>query len=198
MNPSHLLLTRRKTKASHGTTAVITFFSGLILISLTLNGLLLSKRATDVGNASMEIRAVNVIDFQLGASPAVDVVDLSRELPTVDPSSNITTALCCRAMFGTIDFSRVALWVAYNRLLGFDHVFLWYHDAIADFPGFDELKSLPYVTLTPITGNIVEVKDKSQNSTNGSIIHTDFLEKATSTHWRYSVSIRTQKTTTGS
>jgi hypothetical protein len=64
----------------------------------------------------------------------------------------------------------VKLWVAYNRLLGFDHVFFWYHDAIADFPGFDELKSLPYVTLTPMKGEVVVIPEKSQKSTNGTSI----------------------------
>jgi hypothetical protein len=101
---------------------------------------------------------------------AVDVVELSRKLPGVDLYSNITTAFCCKAMYGNVDMTRVALWVAYHRLLGFDHVFLWYHDAIVDFPGFDVLESLPYVTLTPMKGKVVELLEKSQNSTNGTRI----------------------------
>ena len=66
--------------------------------------------------------------------------------------------------------TRVALWVAYHRLLGFEHVFLYYHDVIADFPGFDELESLPYLTMTPMKGKVVEFPQKSMNSTNGTRI----------------------------
>ena len=169
MGLSPFLLTRRKAKESLGTTAVITIFIGLILLSLTLNGLLLKRATDDVGTASIEMRAINVLDFQLGP-PAVDVVELSRRLPEVDPDSNITTALCCKAMYGNVDMTRVALWVAYHRLLGFDHVFLYYHDVLADFPGFDELESLPYLTMTPMKGKVVELPEKSQNSTNGTRI----------------------------
>jgi hypothetical protein len=102
--------------------------------------------------------------------PVVDVVELSRGLPAVDPSSNITTALCCKAMFGSVDLTRVALWVAYYRLLGFDHVFLFHQDIVAKYPGFDKLKRLPYLTLTPIKGKMVEFREKSQKSTNSTSI----------------------------
>jgi hypothetical protein len=169
MSLSHFLLTRAKAKASLRITAVIT----ILFISLTVN-VLLHKRATaDVEPANMKIqlrRAVNILDFQPGPSAAVDVVELSRRLPEIDPYSNITTALCCKAMYGNVDMTRVALWVAYHRLLGFEHVFLYYHDVIADFPGFDELESLPYLTMTPMKGKVVELLEKSLNSTNGTRI----------------------------
>jgi hypothetical protein len=158
---SHFLLTRAKAKASLRITAVIT----ILFISLTVN-VLLHKRATaDVGPANMKIQLL--LDFLPGPSAAVDVVELSRRLPEIDPYSNITTALCCKAMYGNVDMTRVALWVAYHRLLGFEHVFLFYHDVIADFPGFKELESLPYLTMTPMKGKVVELLEKSQNSTNG-------------------------------
>jgi hypothetical protein len=156
-----------------GTTAVTAIVMHLIISGLVLSSLSLNRSATVLlgTTPNIEIRA----DDGGEILPVVDVVDLSRELPAVDPSSNVTTALCCKAMYGNVDMTRVALWVAYNRLLGFDHVFLWYHDVIADFPGFDELESLPYVTLTPIKGKIVELPGKSPNSTNGtSIPYSDF------------------------
>jgi hypothetical protein len=70
-------------------------FSGLVLSSLSLN-----RSATVLlGTANIEIRA----DDGGELLPVVDVVDLSRELPAVDPSSNVTTALCCKAMYGNVD-----------------------------------------------------------------------------------------------
>ena len=39
-------------------------------------------------------------------------------------------------------------WVSYYRLLGFQHVFLWYEGHVNELPRFDELAALPYVTLT--------------------------------------------------
>jgi hypothetical protein len=174
---------KAKAKASLGTTAVITgIFVSLIFTSLALNGLDVQQRAIDFGTA----RAIDSLPSPLAGPsdvdvlveqrlkkqkpPVVDVVELSRGLPAVDPSSNITTALCCKAMFGSVDMHRVALWVAYHRLLGFDHVFLYYHDAIADYPGFDELESLPYLTMTPMRGKIVDFPEKSMHSTNGTRI----------------------------
>ena len=96
------LLTRRKAKTSLRTTAEITIlFISLIFISLTLNAILLKLATADVATANMKIqlrRAVNILDFLPGPSAAVDVVELSRRLPEIDPYSNITTALCCKAM----------------------------------------------------------------------------------------------------
>jgi hypothetical protein len=42
--------------------------------------------------------------------------------------------------------------MSYYRLLGCDHIFFWYCPDIAQRPYFDELKSLPYLTLTEYTG----------------------------------------------
>jgi hypothetical protein len=182
MSPYHLVI-RRKAKVSLGTTVVITsIFVSLIFTSLTLNGLNLKCAMIAFGTANIEIRALDFLGLPLGPSdvvdvvelkqklPVVDVVELSRGLPAVDPSSSMTTALCCKAMFGNVDMTRVALWVAYHRLLGFDHVFLYYHDVIADFLGFDELESLPYLTMTPMKGKVVEFPEKSINSTSGTRI----------------------------
>jgi hypothetical protein len=113
---------------------------------------------------------------QTTSSVAVpDVVELSRRLPIIDPNSNITTALCCKAMFGEIDLSRVALWVAYYRLLGFDHIFLFHQDIVTHYPGYDVLQSLPYVTLTPVEGTMIEFKEKSQH----------FNSSTTIPYWRF-------------
>jgi hypothetical protein len=191
-------VTCRKSKL--GTTTVITIVVGLILTGLNLNRLNLKRAsvgteirfvdvvarpqklpAVDVVELSRELPAVDAVELPREL-PVVDVVELSRGLPAVDPSSNITTALCCKAMFGNVDLSRVALWVAYYRLLGFDHVFLFHQDIVADYPGFDKLKSLPYLTLTPIKGKMVELRQMRQNSTNGTSIPYWRFEGAENQH----------------
>lgn len=40
------------------------------------------------------------------------------------------------------------MFIAYNRLLGFDHIYMFYRPEMTEVPRFEELKSLPYVTLT--------------------------------------------------
>jgi hypothetical protein len=185
----HVITRRKQPNASLGNTAAIAIFAGLILIGLNI------KRATDFETTSTEFRVVDFLEFQVTPSAVdvvelpqelpvvvVDVVELSRRLPAVDPSSNMTAALCCKAMYGNLDVSRVALWVAYNRLLGFDHVFLYYHDILADLPGFDELESLPYLTMTPMKGKLIPVLEKSQKSTNGTSIPYFRFEGASEQH----------------
>jgi hypothetical protein len=66
--------------------------------------------------------------------------------------SNITTAICHRTLFGNFNMRKIFNWVSYYRLLGFDHIFMWYRPEIAQLPYFDELEALPYVTLTEYTG----------------------------------------------
>jgi hypothetical protein len=117
----------------------------LILVTgHTLNCLNL-KRAT-AGNAITEIlRAEYLVEFQPGPSavhvvelplprelpelpafyvvesprklPVVDDVELSWGLPAVNPSSNITAALCCKAMYGNVVAAspRPCLWNQRSR-----------------------------------------------------------------------------------
>jgi hypothetical protein len=66
--------------------------------------------------------------------------------------SDITTAICHRTLHGNINMQKVFSFVSSYRLLGFDHIFFWYRPHIALSPRFDELKALPYVTLTEYTG----------------------------------------------
>jgi hypothetical protein len=66
--------------------------------------------------------------------------------------SDITTAICHRTLHGNLNMQKVFNFVSYYRLLGFDHIFFWYRPDIAQRPRFDELKALPYVTLTEYTG----------------------------------------------
>jgi hypothetical protein len=42
-----------------------------------------------------------------------------------DEPNNITAAVCFKTLFGNIDIGLVLQWVAYNRFLGFDHVFMF-------------------------------------------------------------------------
>jgi len=64
-----------------------------------------------------------------------------------DPCNNITAAICHKSLFGDIDLWMVLDWVAYHRLLGFDRIFMSYLPEVRELDGFDELESLPYVTL---------------------------------------------------
>jgi hypothetical protein len=74
-----------------------------------------------------------------------DVVKRSLIVP--DDPYNITAALCHKSLFGNIDLWMVLDWVAYHRLLGFDRIFMSYIPSIKFKDGFEELASLPYVTL---------------------------------------------------
>jgi hypothetical protein len=66
--------------------------------------------------------------------------------------SNITTAVCHPTLFGKVTIPKIFSWVSYYRLLGVDHIFFWYRPYIAQRPYFDELKALPYVTMTEYNG----------------------------------------------
>jgi Glycosyl transferase family 2 len=63
-------------------------------------------------------------------------------------TNNLKVAVCHPTMFGDIVLDTHFAWVSYYRLLGFDHIFLWYEGNISKLPRFDELAALPYVTLT--------------------------------------------------
>jgi hypothetical protein len=75
------------------------------------------------------------------------LLDLSRAV--VHPPSNTTAVVCLKTIFGAGRaglMNHVLRFVAYNRLLGFDEVMVWY---MANFKpeGFEQLQALPYVTL---------------------------------------------------
>ena len=70
----------------------------------------------------------------------------------IEPEANVSVAICFKTLFGEIDLGIVLQWAAYNRLLGFDHIFMWYRPEMMNNTRFEELKSLPYVTLTENTG----------------------------------------------
>ena len=64
-------------------------------------------------------------------------------------SSGISAAICHPTLFGkNIHLARLFAFCSYYRLLGFDHVFFWHTPEIRTLAYFDELQSLPYVTLT--------------------------------------------------
>jgi hypothetical protein len=66
--------------------------------------------------------------------------------------SDITTAICHRTLHGNLNMEKIFSFVSYNRLIGFDHIFFWYRPDISQRPRFDELKALPYVTMTEYAG----------------------------------------------
>jgi len=73
-------------------------------------------------------------------------------LLTQQDKSGITAAVCHRTLFGDIHLDPLFAFVSYYRLMGFDHIFFWYRANIAEIPRFQELYSLPYVTMTEYNG----------------------------------------------
>jgi hypothetical protein len=88
-----------------------------------------------------------------------DVVQRSLTVP--DDPYNITAALCHKSLFGDIDLWMVLDWVAYHRLLGFDRIFMSYVPSVKLRDGFEELASLPYLTLFENTDGIETIVDKN-------------------------------------
>jgi hypothetical protein len=84
-----------------------------------------------------------------------DVVKRSLTVP--DDPYNITAALCHKSLFGNIDLWMVLDWVAYHRLLGFDRIFMSYIPEVSKLDGFEELASLPYLTLFENTDGVETV-----------------------------------------
>ena len=86
-------------------------------------------------------------------------------------SGYISTALCHKTVFGSIDISVLVKWAAYNKLLGFDHIFIWYlpimatENTTATGGNWKELESLPYVTLVPNTEGRVKTYKAERNYT---------------------------------
>ena len=78
------------------------------------------------------------------------LVEMSKK--HVEPEANVSVAICFKTLFGEIDLGIVLQWAAYNRLLGVDHIFMWYRPEMMNNTLFEELSSLPYVTLTENTG----------------------------------------------
>jgi len=84
--------------------------------------------------------------FWKSNKPPIDIIELSRR--HFEPPSGITAAVCFKTLFGdSIDMKLVLQWVAYNRLLGFDHIYMFYRPEVARLDGFEDLRSLPYVSL---------------------------------------------------
>lgn len=76
------------------------------------------------------------------------------------PYTNLTIALCHKSLFGDISIWMVLDWVAYHRLFGFDRIFLSYIPGIERIAGFQELLSLPYVTMFENTeGTVILAND---------------------------------------
>jgi hypothetical protein len=86
-------------------------------------------------------------------------------------SGYISTALCHKTIFGSIDISVLVKWAAYNKLLGFDHIFIWYlpimatENTTATGGNWNELESLPYVTLVPNTEGRLKTYKAERNYT---------------------------------
>ena len=71
-------------------------------------------------------------------------------------TSGITAAVCHRTLHNKILLDPFFAFVSYYRLLGFDRIFIWYKPEIADLDRFEELQSLPYVTMAMYNGTAVK------------------------------------------
>ena len=67
-------------------------------------------------------------------------------------NNNITTAVCHKALFGSVDLDRVQKWATYHWDLGFDHIYIYHVPSVQSEEGFQNLKALPYVTLIATPG----------------------------------------------
>jgi hypothetical protein len=83
---------------------------------------------------------------------------------TDDHPSGLKTAICHKTIFGAVDLDILRRWCDYNHALGFDHIYIWYEASVTEYPGFLELRNLPYVTLI-LNENVkaVVVRAKSTN-----------------------------------
>lgn len=123
-----------------------------------------ARRSTDISNGdtqeSFATGTKEVPAATLQVSPLIqtrsirsqpggtDIVDLAAR-HVENNHYNITAAVCYKTLFGTqLDLSLVLQWVAYNRLLGFDHIYMHYRPEVTDLPRWDELQKLPFVSLT--------------------------------------------------
>lgn len=91
----------------------------------------------------------------------VDDSDADKSVLTT--ATNITVAMCHKALYGPVNMTRVIHWASYYYDLGFDRIFIWYIPDITTLPGFDELERLPFVTLVPnLTGKPKQYKNSYQ------------------------------------
>ena len=75
---------------------------------------------------------------------------------TLKDKSGLTAAVCHRTLHNKILLDPFFAFVSYYRLLGFDRIFIWYKPEIANLDRFDELQSLPYVTMAMYNGTAVK------------------------------------------
>jgi len=101
-------------------------------------------------SSTQQQRQQKQLSAHTSSDTTLNILELSRR--HVEPPSNVTAAVCFKTLFGDIDLGIVLQWAAYNRLLGFDHIFMFYRPEVTSLERFDELQSLPYLTLTEQTG----------------------------------------------
>jgi hypothetical protein len=110
-----------------------------------------AKRILDGSGSIIQWNNRNYISHPVTAKESsyitnMTIADAKRR---TEHSRPLKVAVCHPTMFGEkISLDPFFAWVSYYRLLGFDHIFLWYEDYIATLPRFAEFQALPYVTLT--------------------------------------------------
>jgi hypothetical protein len=117
----------------------------------TTKGVIVEGESNEIVTQRME--GASELSLLRNNTPHIDtggLIEMSRR--HIEPTANVSVAICFKTLFGDIDLGIVLQWAAYNRLLGFDHIFMWYRPEMVNNTRFGELQSLPYVTLTLNTG----------------------------------------------
>jgi hypothetical protein len=116
-------------------------------VTYTSNGVLVEGKQNELIQQHKE--SLEKLSSLRKGAPLVntgDLIEMSRR--HIEPPSKVSVAICFKTLFGNVDLGIVLQWAAYNRLLGFDHIFMWYRPEMVNNSRFNELQSLPYVTLT--------------------------------------------------
>jgi hypothetical protein len=105
-------------------------------VTYTTKGVIVEGGRNSIVNSRMTVPEASTMDL----------IEMSRT--HIESKANVSVAICFKTLFGDIDLGIVLQWAAYNRLLGFDHIYMWYRPEMVNAARFTELQSLPYITLT--------------------------------------------------
>jgi hypothetical protein len=90
----------------------------------------------------------------------LNIIESSKNTVSSETPHNISTALCHKTLFGSVDIWTVIDWAVYHHLLGLDHIFMSYTADLVHADGFDVLASLPYVTFVEVPGYAAKVDNR--------------------------------------
>jgi hypothetical protein len=142
VNPNAALFLPNEDKVKKGIRRIADAFRRKV--TYTSKGVIIEGKENDIVKQRLKVSKSKVKSAKLIES--ANLIEMSKR--HIEPKSNVSVAICFKTLFGDIDIGIVLQWAAYNRLLGFDRIFMWYRSEMVQNPRFAELQSLPYVTLT--------------------------------------------------